>query len=90
MKRSREEVIERILEICREPSTKTKIVYQVNLNFHTIIPYLSLLVKSGLLEDSGASIIIYKTTPKGIKALEHIKALRALLKPIEGSEGGSC
>lgn len=86
MKRSREEVIEGILEICKESSSKTKIVYQVNLNFNTVKPYLDLLVNSGLFEASGDPQVVYKTTPKGMEALGHIKALRDLLKPIDGSE----
>jgi predicted transcriptional regulator len=36
MKRSGEEVIEGILELCEEPVSITRIVYQVNLNFKTI------------------------------------------------------
>ncbi len=86
MKRSREEVIERILETCREPSTKTRIVYHVNLNFRTINPYLDLLVKSRLIEVSKEPIKLYKTTKKGMEALEHIKALRVLLRPSMDSE----
>jgi predicted transcriptional regulator len=87
MKRSREEVIEKILEICREPATKTKVVYQVNLNFRTVNPYLDLLTKSSLLEINriGDSSAVYRITPKGAEALGHIKALRALLKPIDES-----
>lgn len=88
MKRSREEVIEKILEICREPSSKTRIVYQVNLNFRTVNPYLDLLAKSALLDVSvdEESHAIYKITPRGLEALEHIKALRDLLKPITSSQ----
>ena len=48
MKRSREAIITEILEVCEEGATKTRIVYQVNLNFHTVIPYLDLLIKKKL------------------------------------------
>lgn len=78
--------MEKMLEICKESSSKTRIVYQVNLNFNTINPYIDLLVSSGLLDVSRDSQVTYKTTPKGMEALGHIKAFRALLKPIDGSE----
>lgn len=89
MKRSREEVIENILETCRESATKTKVVYQVNLNFRMVNPYLELLTKSGLLAANriGGSSIVYGITPKGTEALEHIKALRDMLKPVNNPQG---
>ncbi|NPV63648.1 MAG: DNA-binding protein [Methanotrichaceae archaeon] len=81
MKRSREEIAEQILEICREPASKTRIVYQANLNFNTVMPHLDMLIMAGLLEILDAQIVTYKTTEKGIKALEHIKAFRDLIRP---------
>lgn len=80
MKRSKEEITESILELCIQPSSKTRVVYQVNLNFRTVKPPLDRLVASGLLEASGDSVIMYKTTPKGMEALGHIRALRELLE----------
>lgn len=75
--------MEQILESCKKPSGKTKIVYQVNLNFRIFEPYLFELVDSGLLiEIPGDSINLYKTSPKGLEALGHIKALRDLLQPV--------
>ncbi|MGD0954864.1 MAG: winged helix-turn-helix domain-containing protein [Methanotrichaceae archaeon] len=42
MKRTREEIVSRILDVCQNGANKTKIVYQTNLNFRTINPYLDL------------------------------------------------
>ncbi len=82
MKRSKEELIESILEICKEPSTKTRVVYQANLNFRNATPYLDMLIYAGHLEASEPPIR-YKTTQKGIEFLERIKSLHALLKQID-------
>jgi predicted transcriptional regulator len=45
--------------------------------------HLEHLINAGLLETSGTS---YKTTQKGMDALEHINALRTLLGPTTSSE----
>ena len=50
MKRSRNEIISQILEICKKGASKTKIVYQANLNFSTVNPYLDLLIKNDLIQ----------------------------------------
>lgn len=86
MKRSREIIIEGILETCKEPATKTRVVYQANLNFRTVKPYLDLLIKSGLLEASREKISTYKTTEKGMNVLGHLKALRAQFESTGDSE----
>ncbi len=81
MKRSKEEIIGLILEICKEPSTKTRVVYQANLNFKNATQYLDMLIDAGHLEASEPPPIRYKTTQKGIEFLERIKSLNALFKP---------
>ncbi len=86
MKRSRETIIGGILETCKEPATKTKVVYQGNLNFRTVKPYLDLLMRSGLLEASGEKMPTYKTTKKGMNVLEHLKALKAQFESVDGWE----
>jgi predicted transcriptional regulator len=83
MKRSRQEIISQILEICIDGASKTKIVYQANLNFKTINPYLDLLIKNGLIQVNEGPAIVYETTPKGIGLIESIKRVRdKLLDPI--------
>lgn len=81
MKRSKQEIIAQILEICLDSSSKTKIVYQANLNFRTINPYLDILMKNGLLEVSEVEQTLYRTTPKGRDLLDIIeKVNRSLSK----------
>jgi len=62
MKRSRQEIVSKILEVCKRGANKTRIVYQANLNFKTINPYLDILIKKDLIEFNQGN---YKTTQKG-------------------------
>jgi predicted transcriptional regulator len=73
MKRSREEIVSKILDVCLNGANKTKIVYQANLNFRTINPYLDLLIGKNLIKVSQGQILRYETTPQGIDMLEDIK-----------------
>lgn len=70
MKRNREEIISQILKICAEGAIKTRVVYQANLNFKTVDPYLDLLVKNNLLEVHHGKKKLYETTKKGENLLE--------------------
>jgi predicted transcriptional regulator len=82
MKRSRQEIISQILEICINGASKTRIVYQVNLNFKTVNPYLNLLIKNDLIQVNEGRAILYETTPKGLRLLESIKRIHdKLLDP---------
>lgn len=76
-KRSKDQITAQILELCCDDNgaNKTKIVYQVGLNFHTIKPYLDMLTKNELLERIPEDLLTYKTTQKGIKALESLKVI---------------
>ncbi len=76
MKRSKDMIISQILDICVDGASKTRIVYQANLNFRTVNPYIELLTKNGLLEISSRPTIIYKTTQKGIKMLKDFKSIQ--------------
>ena len=82
MKRSKASIISQILDICTSGANKTRIVYQANLNFRTATPYIDLLIKNELLEATTDSIVIYKTTPKGVKLLGEFKSIRSLLPEI--------
>lgn len=79
MKRSKQEIIAKILEVCLEKASKTKIVYQANLNFRTINPYLDILRKNNLIEVSIGEQKLYKTTQKGADLLESIKKINETL-----------
>ena len=75
MKRSRDMIISQILDICIDGASKTKIVYQANLNFRTINPYLDLLTKNGLINVKKEQTIIYKTTPRGLNLLDNFRQI---------------
>jgi len=78
-KRSRDQIKAQILALCQEDDTsKTRIVYQVNLNFRTVETYLDLLLEKGLLEAIPGRCIVYKTTEKGEGALESHRAVEAI------------
>jgi predicted transcriptional regulator len=76
VKRSRDIIMSQILEICAIGASKTKIVYQANLNFRTINPYLELLTKNGLIEVRREKTLIYETTPKGLGLLNNFKLIQ--------------
>ena len=83
MKRGREEIIARILSLCSEGTTKTRLVYNANLNFKTIKPYLELLVKNGMVEIKEEQNDMYRTTDKGEELLECFKKIQAHLNTKE-------
>ena len=58
MKRSRDMIISQILDICINGASKTRIVYQANLNFRTIGPYLELLTKNELINVKKEQMVI--------------------------------
>ena len=74
-KRSKSEIILNILTVCTKGASKTKIVYQANLNFKTATPYLDLLSERGLLNARRESGILYETTPQGIEVMKTLRQL---------------
>ena len=78
MKRNREEIISQILNVCRNGAIKTRVVYQANLNFKTVEPYLALLIKNNLLEVQHGEKKMYETTQKGESLLEAINQVNEL------------
>jgi predicted transcriptional regulator len=77
MKRSRDVIISKILDICTEGAHKTKIVYQANLNFRTVEPYIELLTKNGLIDaKNNSKLVVYETTARGLKLLDNFKQVQ--------------
>ena len=70
-----------ILNIAREETLKTQIMYRANLSFAQVNNYLSFLQEVGFLniktKDGRA---IYRRTPKGVKYLETFAEINDLLK----------
>ena len=75
MKRSRNLIISQILSICVHGANKTRIVYQANLNFKTVDPYLRLLTEKGFIDTKKEPSLIYETTEKGTELLGSLKAI---------------
>lgn len=78
MKRNREEIISQILSICKDGAIKTRVVYQANLNFKTVEPYLELLVRNNLLRVQNEKRRLYETTKKGENLLEIMNKVNKL------------
>ncbi len=87
MKRSKDMIISQILDICAEGASKTRIVYQANLNFRTVNPYIELLMKNGLLETSGGPAVTYRTTKKGMKMLKDFRSIHNELPDLYNNVG---
>jgi predicted transcriptional regulator len=79
MKRSRHLIISKILDICKNGSNKTRIVYQANLNFKTVDPYINLLIKNNLLAIKQGKTVLYETTECGKILLDDFKKIDSLL-----------
>jgi len=79
MKRTKNQIIESVLEACLIGANKTVVVYQSNLNFRTAVPYLESLTKRGFLIIIEGSPRKYKTTDRGKKLLSGLKEIHELL-----------
>ena len=78
-RRSKDQIIAQILATCQEESAnKTKVVYQANLNFRTVVPYLDHLISKGFLEASADKFPLYRTTAKGKKALKSLRVIEEI------------
>jgi predicted transcriptional regulator len=74
--RSKERIIIQILTMCQEDGiSKTQIVYRLKTDFDNLNLYLDLLTKKGMLEIIQSEFAHYKTTTKGEKLLESLRAI---------------
>ena len=81
-KRSKHVIISDILDICKNGACKTRIVYQANLNFRTVDPYIDLLIKNNLIEIKQEKNVLYETTDKGIHLLDDFKHINSQLSEL--------
>ena len=84
-RRSELEIITNILDLSKEGSKKTKILYAVNLSYTQLQSYLPFLIEKEVLEecffkDNGSSCKVYKTTSKGLDLLESAKKTLCFLR----------
>ncbi|HON35065.1 MAG TPA: winged helix-turn-helix domain-containing protein [Methanothrix sp.] len=67
-RRTNDKITSDILKLCMNGASKTRIVYQANLNSASAKPYIENLINNGLVEEVPVgSKVIYKTTPKGVE-----------------------
>jgi len=88
-KRFKDQILCKILQVCGGGANKTQIVYSCNLNFHTVVPYLDILIRNGLAEKINAEIVRYQTTEKGAEALRHMQELERLMPEMAGEGDGA-
>ncbi len=79
-RRSEIEIINEILNLAKDGTRKTRILYQTNLSYTQLQVYLSFLLKSNILKmENNNSVKTYKTTEKGLAVMENInKVLKDL------------
>ena len=81
MNRSRDVIISQILDVCTKGGAcKTKIVYQSNLNFRTVNPYLELLTNNGMINaKTDKKQVLYETTIRGLALLDNYRHIQGEL-----------
>lgn len=77
-KRTGLEIMAEILILCKQPQTKTRVMYRTNLSWRMLQKYLSELQSPGLLEVHH-SLTKYTTTQKGLNFVEKWRELVKLL-----------
>jgi len=83
-RRDRHDIVAEILKTAREGRIKTHIMYKAKLSYSQINGYLKLLAEKGFLENKAVkrknqTIILYKTTPKGMLYIDNIETVNQLL-----------
>src|SRR3972149_9903619 len=78
-------IIAEILEIAKDGTLKTQIMYRANLSFTQLNDYLRFMLRISLLE----KILVndkdmYKTTDKGLDFLQRYHEINELLKTNDG------
>jgi predicted transcriptional regulator len=84
--RNRMEIAAGILEIARNGSRKTRIMYLGNLSFDLLQKYLDMLVKLGLLESRTGKEKTYVATEKGRRFLEDFSELQKHTEVVESKK----
>jgi predicted transcriptional regulator len=84
--RNRTEIAASILEIARDGSRKTRIMYLGNLSFDLLQKYLGMLVELGLLETRSGDEKTYVATEKGRKFLDDFNELQKHAEVVESKK----
>jgi len=74
-------IFTQILKTCVTGTSTARIIFVSRMNFSTVKPYLASLTETGLIETVNG--ISYRTTGKGLEALEHPGLLQDLFGNLE-------
>jgi len=88
-RRDKLNIIAEILEIAKDGTLKTQIMYRANLSFTQLNEYLRFMLKNELLTkvpDKGK--MVYAATAKGLDFLQRYCELTELLKQVEKGKNG--
>jgi predicted transcriptional regulator len=89
-RRDKLSIIAEILEIAKDGTLKTQIMYRANLSFAQLNDYIKFMLKVGLLNKLRANgKDVYVATEKGIDFLHQHSELTELLKEKEKSKNGA-
>ncbi|MCX8153094.1 MAG: winged helix-turn-helix domain-containing protein [Candidatus Bathyarchaeota archaeon] len=82
-------IIAEILEIAKDGTLKTQIMYKANLSFTQLNEYLGFMLKNGLITQvSDKGKMVYAATSKGLDFLRRYCELAELLKEnVSGKNG---
>ncbi len=89
-RRDKLSIIAEILEIAKDGSLKTQIMYKANLSFAQLNEYLKFMLKIQLLRksvDKGKAV--YEATPKGLEFLQRHSDLKGLLMEETNNKNGA-
>ena len=84
--RSRLQIAADIIELAKDGTRKTRIMYLGNLSFDLLQRYLDLLLSFGLIQVQGANGRGYIATEKGRHFLEEYRELRRLSEMAESKK----
>lgn len=88
-RRDKLSIMAEILEISKEGTLKTQIMYRANLSFAQLNDYLKFMLKTGLLKKFRANgKDVYVATEKGVDFLQRHFELTELLTEEENSKNG--
>lgn len=80
-RRDRLQIIAEILEIAKNGSLKTQIMYRANLSFAQLNEYLGLLLDVELLQESVENgKTMFKITEKGVEYMQNYCKIKGLLE----------
>jgi predicted transcriptional regulator len=88
-RRDKLSIIAEILEIAKDGTLKTQIMYRANLSFAQLNDYVKFMLKTGLINKFRANgKDVYETTEKGLEFLQRHFELTELLQENENSKNG--